>query len=476
MSNGPEHTPMYCPSCGSILQGGHGTALRCENCTPKEHSGGSRPTPPVGKPSPGDLSDLPNPALRLTAPEHAALTSIPAHRLQCTKCGMESETPNLSDHCPYCADPITVELDDTGLIAPASVIPFTVGPDDVDRCFREWAGSEPLAKSDFKKGVEAGARQSVYLPYWIVKTHLYSNYRGKRGDYNDVTHYHPKHGHQRKRETLWSPAEGQVVHPPHEHHEPAFDPEAVIGGVAGNTVKTIQKEWDFTRAVPFDRDMLAGHRALRYGTEPETAVAHARESQKQQVHKDINAHMGGDNQDISWTDTGDVTLECRLVLVPVWIVDWSFAGKNGRVLINGQTGKGAGKSITSAKKTTALIAGIVGVVVLCCGGVAVIGSQAEDTDGVRGTKEVTKAAYGLQDKDWPFEADEAVLTCHTGRSLTATIDGQVYFLEPVKDDDLERAQDEGWENAETILIDDEDLFSTTSLWDLRSEAKEACRR
>lgn len=385
---------------------------------------------------------------------------------------MENETPGFSDHCAYCAEPVTAELDDTALIVPESVIPFSVGPGEVDRCFRQWAESEPLAKTDFKKNVQAGARASVYLPYWVGTTHLYSNYRGRRGQHHDVTHYHPKKGHQNKRMTEWSAVEDQVVHQPREFAEPAFVPEAALDGVEGHWVKEVQKAWDFAQAVPFDPGMLTGHRAPRYGIEPEAAVAGVRDSQSRQVRKDIKAHIGGDTQDISWTDTGDVTLQCRLVLVPAWVVDWSFDGKSGKVLINGQTGKAAGKSSTSTKKVAALIGGIAGVVVLCCGGAALVGSQVEDTDQVRGTEEVTAAAYELQGEEWPFAADEALLTCHEGQSLTATVDGQVYFLEPVKDDDLELAQSEGWKDAETIVV--EPGLSSTALWDMRSDAQRTC--
>ncbi|MEU5155293.1 excalibur calcium-binding domain-containing protein [Glycomyces sp. NPDC021274] len=287
------------------------------------------------------------------------------------------------------------------------MIPFSINEADVDAHFRNWAASELLARGDFKREVQVGTKRSVYLPYWVGWTDLYSNYRGQRGRRVTQTLYNPKKGHYKVKQTDWTDVSGQVEHGREDFSLPAFVPAAALVGITEPWISEVRKGWDFNAALPFESGLLAGHQALRYSVEPESALLEARSARKKAIAKDIKQDIGGDVARQTGTDTGDVAVDCRLVLAPAWIVEWSFAGKTGSVIINGQNGKGAGKYVVSAGKSIALYGTLGAVVILCCG-IGIVASQSDDEDdpGVGETTTAVASPFPLDTES----AAEAVST------------------------------------------------------------------
>ncbi|MDA1361708.1 excalibur calcium-binding domain-containing protein [Glycomyces luteolus] len=334
----------------------------------------------------------PDPARVMRLPAHKPAASIEPHRVRCGVCGTELRTLHLADRCTFCDAPFAVDPSETELIGPHGVVPFGISESDVDVAFRAWAKEQLLARGDFKREVQVSEKRSVYLPYWVGWTNLYSNYHGRRGHRVTRMRYSPRKGHYKVKETDWSEVSGQVEHGREAFSLPAFVPLEVIDGITEQRIGEVQKGWEFESALPFEAGLLTGHQALRYSVEPEAALARAHEARGKQVVKDIKRDIGGDVAHVSGSDTGDVAVKCRLVLVPAWIVEWGFAGKSGSVILNGQNGKGAGKYVQSAGRTVALVGSIGAVVALCCG----IGFFASDPDDAedpgRGGSETASAA------------------------------------------------------------------------------------
>jgi hypothetical protein len=80
------------------------------------------------------------------------------------------------------------------------------------------------------------------------------------------------------------------------------------------------------------------------------------------IEQDCRADIGGDEQrvDSMHTQYNDVTF--KLMLLPVWIACYLYAGKTFNIQVNGTTGEVAGERPYSAGKIALAILGAIAVI------------------------------------------------------------------------------------------------------------------
>ena len=161
-----------------------------------------------------------------------------------------------------------------------------------------------------------------------------SHYQGQRGEHYWVT------------ETYTD--ERRDPHPPgpqdrggsRAHGTVARDFDDVL--VTGTT-KVTREHLDAPRAVAARAtpsrsgpEYLAGHETLRYDVEPEQASTPRRRRMAPVIEQDCRADIGGDEQRVEHVDTAYHDLTFKLMLLPVWLACYVYAGKTYNIQVNGR--------------------------------------------------------------------------------------------------------------------------------------------
>lgn len=290
---------------------------------------------------------------RLVADRHALVADVAAHHFVCQRCGGDSESTHLSHACPFCGAPLVVDLADlAGELTPEAVLPFGIDERAAREALTRWTRSRWFAPAALKAVASAESTQGTYVPYWTFDADTVSEYTGRRGEHYTVqVSYTDSEGRSQTRaeqRTSWHAAAGTV--------QRFFDDVLVV---ASNAIpaKLVEKltPWPLKEAVAFTPDYLAGHRTLRYDVEPEQGLKVAQAQMGKQIQADVRKDIGGHEQQITSVSTRYRDLTTKLVLLPVWLAAYVYAGRTFEVAINARTGEVIGERPYSVAKIVAAV-------------------------------------------------------------------------------------------------------------------------
>ncbi|GAA4544030.1 hypothetical protein [Amycolatopsis samaneae] len=346
---GPVAAHTYpCGGCGARVQFAPGTSvLKCPYCGFRQQIAAS------------DRRIREIPFAELAVLPRKPVGSIGAYVLACQRCAARSETNETASLCQFCGAPLVVDATATGQIVPEGVLPFQLDRAHLRQSLGKWTSSRWFAPSALKKVTEAESTKSTYVPHWTYDSQTVSAYSGSRGEYYYVTEYYTDSEGNRKsrrvRRTRWYPASGTVAR--------AFDDVLVAGSLVlpGKRLDDLAP-WPLPEAAPYQPQYLAGHFALRYDVEPENGFEEAKRRMAPIIAEDCRRDIGGDVQRVDAVDTRHNAVTFKLMLLPVWIATYVYAGKNWQVLVNGRTGEVHGERPYSKVKIA--IAVVIGLLVL----------------------------------------------------------------------------------------------------------------
>jgi DNA-directed RNA polymerase subunit RPC12/RpoP len=341
-------TTYPCGGCGARLEFAPGSsAMQCPYCGfRQEITAGDRRIDEIAF---ADLATLPR----------KPVGSIGAYVFVCQRCAARTETNETASVCQFCGAPLVIDAAASGQIVPEGVLPFGLDRGAVRDAVRAWTSSRWFAPSALKKVTETESMKSTYVPHWTYDSQTVSDYVGQRGEYYYVTEtYTDGDGKQQTREarrTRWHRARGTV--------DRAFDDVLVPGSTVlpGKEVDDLAP-WPLEAAAPYQPEFLAGHFALRYDVEPEAGLTEAKNRMAPVIAEDCRRDIGGDEQRVDSVDTRHSDVTFKLMLLPVWIACYVYAGKNWQILVNGRTGEVHGERPWSKAKIA--IAVILAVIVL----------------------------------------------------------------------------------------------------------------
>lgn len=349
--NSPAQNAYPCPACGARIEFAPGAgALRCPYCNYEQQV--APPQAEVREHAFDDLGQL----------ERKPVASIGAYVFVCHQCGAQTESNALADRCQFCAGPVVADPSAGGLIPPEGVLPFQVDHNGVRTALRGWVSSRWFAPSSLKKVRETETLKGTYLPHWTFDAQTVTNYRGERGEdywvdeqYTVRVNGRSETRTRRVRKTRWYPASGTVQR---------FFDDVLVPATTHLTPNQLAKltPWPLQQAVQYQPDYLAGHHAQRYDTEPEAGLALAKQEMESVIRDDCRRDIGGDRQRLHSVNSRYTDITYKLLLLPVWIACYVYAGKNWQVLVNGATGKVHGQRPYSALKIATAIAAVLLVV------------------------------------------------------------------------------------------------------------------
>lgn len=347
----PEASPaaevdLDCDECGAPLRWSPDEgALHCEHCNA------------VKEVVVRDEAILERP---LSAAGEAATGLGRAVRVtECQNCGarVTFEGPSTSESCPFCGSAEVLSQEASrNAIRPESLIPLEVGRGSVEETFRRWISSLWFRPNAIKrtKRVEA---VGVYVPAWTFDAAVHSDWSAQSGTYYWVTETYTTRINgkrqvrtRRVRKVRWWPSWGQRD----DHHD-----DRLVIASRGIDEDLAGSLGDFSTEglVPYEPSFLAGWRAEEYQVDLEEGWRRGQrmieELQRERCADDV---PGDTHRSLSVRNTfRDV--RWKHVLLPMWSVTYDFRGRSYAVLINGQTGRIAGRAPYSWVKIALAVLG-----------------------------------------------------------------------------------------------------------------------
>jgi hypothetical protein len=288
-----------------------------------------------------------------------AIEELDLAKAQSCKAVSVFDPQRVGQNCDFCGSPALVDYKEIKApIRPQSLLPFTITDSNVREQIRKWYASKWLAPNALKNKALVDRLHGVYIPYWTFDAHVVSPWTAEAGHYYYTTETYREGGQTRTRQvrhTRWEPASGEVRH--------FFDDEPVPGtqGVAHHLLKQVEP-FPTNELKPYDTSFLAGFVVEHYQIVLFDAAQRSQESMTAKVYQMSAAQIPGDtyrNLEIHPVFSGQTF---KHILVPVWLLTYTFGAKVFQVIVNGVTGRMAGDYPKSWVKIALLV--LLAIVVL----------------------------------------------------------------------------------------------------------------
>ncbi len=297
---------------------------------------------------------------RLAAMREAGVDQIDTEfsEVGCKSCGATVRfTGNLtSTECAYCGVPLQRENVHQAehRIAVDGVLSFRIDRKTAQGNLRAWVQSRWFAPNDFKKRGVQGRFTGLYLPYWTFDSFTTNAYSGMRGDHYTVTVGSGKNRRTEVR-TRWTPASGRFKR--------FFDDVLVIAakGLPRKRLDDLEP-WPLNDCTPFNQDVLSGFVARTYDIPLGAGFVEAKSRIDKAIEADVRRRIGGDVQQIHSIQTTHAAVTFKHLLLPVWMMGYTYNEKPHQVVVNAATGEVQGdRPYSWVKITLAIVAGLAAI-------------------------------------------------------------------------------------------------------------------
>ena len=274
-----------------------------------------------------------------------ALRSMPADELgwaaekktvRCQSCNAVSvfDPKRLAQNCDFCGSPSLIALDDVKApVRPSSLLPFGVADTKVREDIRAWYNSHWFAPNALGGKALTDTLHGIYLPYWTFDAQVHADWEAESG-----THYTTTDSQGRSQtHTRWQYASGSVNH--------AFDDLLVPAsrGVHPALLCKIEPFPTTEKLLPYDPGYVSGWVVEQYQIDLSNAASASHQSMEETMTALCSAQVPGDTQRGLRVGTQYAGQTFKHVLLPVWLLSYTYGSKSYQVVVNGYTGKIAGE-------------------------------------------------------------------------------------------------------------------------------------
>src|SRR5581483_3567140 len=282
-------------------------------------------------------------------------------QVKCQSCQAISvfDPERVSQRCDFCGSTALVPYEEIKeAFRPESLLPMKVSETQVRDSIRQWYGSRWFAPNALKRGAMTDTVKGLYIPYWTFDAQVHADWTAESGYYYYETEtYRDDNGEIRTRQVQrirWEPSFGSLDH--------FFDDELVPAsrGVQPEMLRQIEPFPTTTELVAYKAGYLSGWVVERYQIDLVAAAQAGREDMDAEMERLCAAQVPGDthrNLNVKNDYSGQTF---KHILTPIWLLRYDYGAKNYQVVINGFTGKIAGKYPKSwIKITLAVLGGLV---------------------------------------------------------------------------------------------------------------------
>jgi DNA-directed RNA polymerase subunit RPC12/RpoP len=271
-------------------------------------------------------------------------------RLTCEQCGVVILLPpgQTADSCPYCASNRFVSSSTLmEMIDPQVIGLFKVDPEKAAKAIKTWLGKGLFAPDDLAVRHAGMQLHPAYYPFWLFSGTLEIPW------FCDVNVGSGK-------TAQWEAHTGSQFE--------MFD-DVLIPGLRKMSLQDLTdiEPFNLGDLVEFSPEYLAGWVALTYDHPLADASLRVREKVIKKVHSSMSNTIEPTRPKRNFSiGVGKWSgLTYKLALLPIYIGNYPFQGRRYHLLINGQTGKVAGKKpIDTLKAAMYTLVGIVLLVII----------------------------------------------------------------------------------------------------------------
>lgn len=294
-------------------------------------------------------------ALR-TLPDSARGWKAEKTQVRCQSCQAISvfDANRVGQNCDFCGSASLVpyqELKDS--IQPESLLEFKLSQNQVRDTVKEWLGRRWFAPNALKGRALTDTVKGIYLPYWTFDARVSAQWTALSGYYYYTTETsRDSKGRMTTRQVRhvrWVPSSGALQH--------FFDDTLVCAsrGVHAELVRAIEP-FPTQNLKPYHAGYLSGWVVERYQIDLGGAAKLARETMHDELTRMCARQVPGDTHSNLQVDADYSAQTFKHVLVPVWLLTYTYHGKPFQVAINGFTGAIAGQYPKSVWKILFAIA------------------------------------------------------------------------------------------------------------------------
>jgi hypothetical protein len=316
----PSKQALACPFCGTILPWSEGEAAIGE--TIQEH----------------DLIA----ALENASAEERGWREE-KRTVKCQSCHAISvfDATRSAQRCDFCGSPSIVPHEETrDAITPESLLAVKLSEPQVRDSLRRWYQTRWFAPDRLKKAALTDTLHGIYLPYWTFDAHVHADWSAESGYYYYETQsFIDSQGKPQTRQVQrvrWQPSSGSLDH---------FFDDDLVPGTAGVRIDLLRKVEPFPTAElkPYDPAYVRGWTVERYQVDLRKASELNMQQMESAVRSMCASDVPGDTHRNLDVDSQYRGRTFKHVLVPVWLVTYTYGSKSFQIITNGYTGQIAGE-------------------------------------------------------------------------------------------------------------------------------------
>ena len=318
-----------CPACGAeAVWSPAKHALVCPYC--------NTVSPMELKADPGVIKENPLEEALKALPANETGWNTERKTVRCQSCNAVSvfDPAHVAQNCSFCGSPALIAEDDIKApVRPSGLLPFNVADSKVRDDIRSWYGSHWFAPNKLGTAALTDTLRGLYLPYWTFDAQAHADWTADSGEY----YYVEDDKGNREQRVRWYPVSGEL--------DNTFDDLLVAAskGVHGSLLHGIEPFPTTDKLVPYDTGYLSGWVVEQYQIDLKGAAQSSHDMMNSIMTGLCSQAVPGDTQRNLQVATQYADLTFKHVLLPVWLVTYTYGSKTYQVAVNGFTGKISGE-------------------------------------------------------------------------------------------------------------------------------------
>lgn len=254
---------------------------------------------------------------------------------QCETCGgaVVFTGSALSENCPYCNGPVVLGIEDKAY-ATMALVPFRVNRDYATHRITDWVSRRITAPNDLVSFAEDGRVASIYAPFWTFDSReaieYWASYTTGSGDNRR------RHHVSDKMDVFFD----DLLVPASDHVTPL---------IRDGILHDFRPEY----LRPYRAGYLAGFAAERHTMPVRKGLRLKKQDKDLLIRNKIKKHVGRQNARVDRYRTDTTGIHYRRILLPVWILHYSYRGTAKKVVVSGIDGRTFGERPFSPWKLAA---------------------------------------------------------------------------------------------------------------------------
>jgi DNA-directed RNA polymerase subunit RPC12/RpoP len=272
---------------------------------------------------------------------------------RCRGCGAEVLTDDntAATFCSFCGRPSLMEDRLTGELLPKYVIPFKIKKEDAMEMYTSWAKKGLLTPSTLRSKSTIDKITGMYVPFWLYDYNAEMEMEAKctkvrseiHGDYKYVHTDHFIVERDVETEYIKIPADASEKMP--------------------DDVMDKLEPFMYNQLEDFDMMYLSGYYAEKYNYDSDQMAPRIENRVKKYIYNLTRESIKGySTVSIVKQNSKLRKRGAKYVMLPVWILNYTYNGDNHMFALNGQTGKIVADRPVSKAKMAAWFSGITTIV------------------------------------------------------------------------------------------------------------------